>query len=80
MPSHRRCLKGHHCSLDSRVRDFGTTEVDLGLGRILVTQVPDVIPYPVKIVSKEDDRIPGTSHTIGGHSARSLASLNSGPP
>ena len=55
----------------------GTIEVDLRFGGILVTQVPDVVPYPVKTVSKGDDRIPGTN-TIGGHSARSLASLNSG--
>ena len=72
-------LKDHPCSLDSRTRDFDTPEVDLGFGRILITQVPDVVPHPVETVSKEDDRIPGTSHTIGDHSARSLASLNSGP-
>ena len=84
MTSHRRFrskvrLNGHLCCLDSHARNFGTTEVDLGFGRVLVSQVPDVVPNPVKNVSKEYDRIPGTSHTLGGHSVRSLANLNSGP-
>ncbi len=75
------CLHGHRtfCSLDPSARDFSATNVDLGFGGILVTQVTHVVPYPVKIVSKEENMFPGTSHTIGGRSARSLASLDSGP-
>ena len=84
MPSHRRFLV--KCVLTATFIPLipaqeisGTIEVDLRFGGILVAQVPDVVPYPVNTVSQEDDRIPGTNHTIGGHSVRSLASLNSGP-
>ena len=68
------------CSPGPSARDFSITDIDLRFRGILVTQVAHVVPYPVTIVSENEDRLPGSNHTTGGRSARSLASLDSGPP